>query len=213
MQIIGVVKDSPHLDLAERVEPEIFVNFEQKLLTPFLTGLVIRTRENPQWLGNTLRSALSLRNTDQAVVHVQTLQNLIRENVWQPHFSAWLFSAFATIALCLSGIGVYGVVAYVTTSRRRDYGIRLSLGANPGQLFRLASIQALFPVIAGAALGALGSYWTSRWISSLLYKTGPFDPPTTLATLAIFVFFALAAVTAPAVRAARVDPAITLRAE
>jgi ABC-type antimicrobial peptide transport system permease subunit len=169
IQIIGVVKDSPHLDLAELVEPEIYLNFEQKSLTPFLTGLVVRTRDDPQLLTNTLRFVLSLSSDDQPVVHLETLQNLFAENIWQPRFSASLFSTFAFIALCLSGIGIYGVIAYVTASRRREYGIRLSLGAKPSQLFRLASIQSLVPVIAGVGFGAVGSYWTSQWITSLLY--------------------------------------------
>ncbi len=209
IQVIGVVKDSPHLDYADPVEPEIYLNFEQDLMTPFLTGLVVRTLGDPQQLGNALRSALAMDN--QAVVHVQTFQNLIADNTWQPRFSAWLFSCFAAVALCLSGIGIYGVTSYVTASSKHDYGIRLSLGAQPIELFRVASIQSLRPVLTGISIGALGSYWTSKWMASLLYHTSPFDLTTVSITIAILLAVALAAIAGPALNTARVDPAITLR--
>jgi predicted permease len=212
-QIIGVVQDSPHLDFAETIEPEIYLDFDQTLLMPFLTGMVVRTQGEPQSVGKMLAAALSLKNSDQAVVHVRTLRSLIDENVWQPRFSAWLFSVFASIALCLAGIGIYGVVAYVTTSRRRDFGIRTALGASPLRLFGLAARQSLSPVLLGAGLGALGSYWTSRWISALLYKTSSLDAGAIMGSAAILLLLAFAATAGPALRAARVDPAITLRSE
>jgi len=212
-QIIGVVQDSPHLDLAESVEPEIYLNFNQTLLVPFLTGMVVRTESEPQQVGKRLAAALSIKNNDQAVVQVRTLRSLIDENVWQPRFSAWLFSIFAAIALCLAGIGIYGVVAYVTSSRQRDFGIRTALGASSLGLFRLATRQSLSPVLLGVGLGTLGSYWTSQWISPLLYKTSPIDTFAILGSAGILLLLAFAATAGPALRAARVDPAVTLRSE
>ena len=146
-------------------------------------------------------------------MQVKTLETLINENVWQPRFSAWLFSTFSAIALCLSAIGIYGVVAYVTASHRRDFGIRVALGANRAELLRLATLQSLTPVIIGACLGGISSYWTGKWISSLLYKTHPFDPGTELACAGILLFLALAAIVGPALRAAHVVPVNTLRHE
>jgi ABC-type antimicrobial peptide transport system permease subunit len=213
MQIIGVVKDSPYLDLAEPVEPEVYMDFEQSLFTPFLTGLVVRTQGDPELLANTLRHALSIKDADQPVVQVRTLQSLIDENIWQRRFSAWLFSGFAFLALTLSGVGIYGFVAYITTSKRREFGIRLAIGANPSSLFRLAATQSVKPVLLGIALGALGSYWTTRWISSLLYRTSPFDAGVASMSIAVLLALAFAATAMPAVRAARVDPAATLRAD
>jgi len=211
--IIGVVRDSPHLDLSETVQPEVYLDFEQTSLTPFLTGMVVRTLSDPQKLSKALASRLSLTDAEQAVVQVRTLRSLIDENVWQPRFAAWLFTVFASLAVCLAGIGIYGVVAYVTTSRRRDFGIRIALGASAGGLFRLGTWQSLRPVLFGVGLGVLGSYWTSRWIESLLYKTSPLDVRTILVSAGILVVMALAATMGPAVRAARVDPAVTLRSE
>jgi predicted permease len=212
-EMIGVVKDSPQLDFNEAVQPEVYFDFEQTLLTPFLTGLVVRTDGDPVLLIAALRNALSRANASQAVVQVQPLRTLIDENVWQPRFSAWLFSAFAFLALCLSGIGIYGVVAYVTASRRRDFGIRLAIGADPMSLFRMATVQGVLPVLIGAAAGTLASFWTSKWIASLLYKTNPFDAVIVIASAAVLLLMSLAATFIPALRAARVDPAITLRGE
>jgi ABC-type antimicrobial peptide transport system permease subunit len=212
-QIIGIVEDSPHLDFAESVEPEVYLDFDKTLLAPFLTGMVVRTQGEPQAVAAILAHTISLKNSDQAVVQVRTLRSLIDENIWQPRFSAWLFSAFALLALSLAGIGIYGVVAYVTASHRREFGIRTALGASPAGLFRLAARQSLSPVLMGASVGALGSYWTSQWISALLYKTSPLDAGAISGSAVILVFFAFAATAGPAMRAARVDPAVTLRSE
>lgn len=210
-QIIGVVKDSPHLDLTESIEPEVYSNFEQTEVTPFLTGLVVRSQNDPQSLSRVLRNALSIKDADQAIVEVKPLQTLVDENTWQPRFSAWLSSTFAGVAVFLCGIGIYGVVAYVTASRRRDFGIRVALGAEPGNLLRLSAMQSLTPILMGSCFGLLCFYWTSKWISSLLYKISPFDLGNSLSSVAILLLIALAAVAGPAIRAARVDPAIALR--
>jgi ABC-type antimicrobial peptide transport system permease subunit len=212
-QVIGVVKDAPHLDLTEPIEAEIYRDFEQTEVTPFLTGMVVRSQGEPQALGRDLRKALAKQNADQAVVQVKTLETLIDENIWQPRFSAWLFSAFAGIALCLCAIGIYGVVNYVAASRRRDFGIRAALGAGGFDLLRLALAQSLTPVLLGACGGLLGFYWTSAWVGSLLYKVSPFDAMNGLVCTGIFALIALIAVAGPTLRAMRVDPAITLRHE
>ena len=212
-QIIGLVKDSPNLDLTEKIEPEIYLDFEQTTLTPFLTGLVVRTKADPNALAASLRRTLAMSDAEQPVVQVKTLTTLIAENLWQPRFAAWFATIFAATAACLCGVGIYGVVAYITTARRRDFGIRAALGAGRNDLLSLAAVQSLAPVLVGACLGLVGFYWTSQWISSLLYKTSPFDPWNACASAAILIFIAVAAVTGPAIRAAGVDPALTLRQE
>jgi len=210
-QIIGLVKDSPHLDLTEPIKPQVYFNFQQTELTPFLTGLVIRSPNDPQSLTRDLRRALLWKDSGQAVVQIKTLQTLIDRNVWQPRFAAWLSSAFAVIALCLSGIGIYGVVAYVAASRQREFGIRSALGAHPGNLLRLAAAQSLAPILLGSGFGLLAFYWTSKWIASLLYQTSPLDPLNAVTAAFILLLLSLMAIAGPAWRASRVDPAITLR--
>jgi putative ABC transport system permease protein len=212
-QIIGMVKDSPHLDYGEEVQPQIYRNFEQKTQTPFLTGLVVRTHGDPQRLLKDIRSNLLMGNPDQAVVQVRTLQNLVDENIWRPRFCAWLFSAFASIALSLASIGIYGVITYVTVSQKRDFGIRLALGADTFGLFRLATLHSMAPVLIGASLGVAGTFWASRFLTSLLYKTSPFDLTACLVSAAILFVLAFAATVGPALRICRDDSAATLRSE
>ncbi len=212
-QVIGVAKDSPDLDLNEAVAPEMYIDFEQTTLMPFLTGMAVRTEGNPSALIQTLRHALALKNSEQPVVQVKTLQTLIDENTWQPRFSAWLASAFALIALCMCGIGIYGVVAYISAARQRDFGIRVALGAERANLLRLAAMESLTPVVIGSCLGLVGFYFTGKYIASLLYKTSPFDGANILVSAAVLLVLALAASARPAMRAASVDPAITLRHE
>ncbi len=100
-QVIGLVKDSPNLDLTEKIEPQIYLDFEQTTLTPFLTGLVVRTKANPELMAGTLRKTLALSDAGQPVVQVKTLETLIAENIWQPRFAAWFASIFAATAACL----------------------------------------------------------------------------------------------------------------
>lgn len=213
IQIVGLVKDSPHLDLAERIPPQIYFNFEGRTFTPFLSGLIVRTFQNPASVSSSLRKSLAEVDAGQAIVHITTMDSLIRENTWQPRFAAWLFSFFASLALGISAIGIYGVVSYVTAARRRDYGIRLSLGAAPVSLFRLVTAESLVPVTLGIALGAAGSYGVSRWIASLLYKASAFDPINLSAATGIFLFVALLAALLPALHTARMHPAVVLREE
>jgi ABC-type lipoprotein release transport system permease subunit len=212
-KIIGIVKDSPNLDLTERIEPEIYLDFEQTTLTPFLTGLVVRTKANPNSLAGSLRRTLALTDAEQPVVQVKTLETLIAENLWQPRFAAWFAFIFAAAAACLCGVGIYGVVAYVTAARRRDFGIRAALGAERRDLLTLAAVESLAPVLLGACLGLFAFYWTGRWISSLLYKTSPLNGWNALTGAGILLAISLAAVSGPAARIASIDPALSLREE
>jgi len=193
------------------IKPQVYLNFEQTELTPFLTGLVVRSPNDAQSLARELRTVLSGEDTGQAVVQIKTLQTLINRNVWQPRFAAWLSSAFAVLALCLSGIGIYGVVGYVAASREREFGIRSALGARSSNLLRLVAIQGLAPIVLGCCFGLLAFWWTSQWIVSLLYQTSPLEAANAVMSAIILVLLSLAAVAGPAWRAARVDPAVTLR--
>ncbi|HLH05157.1 MAG TPA: ADOP family duplicated permease [Bryobacteraceae bacterium] len=213
IQVIGLVKDSPHLDLAERVEPEIYFDFEQQLFTPFLTGLVVRTYAEPETMEKNLRAVLSLGDAAQAVVHVATMKSLIRENTWQPRFSGLLFSIFAGLAVLLSALGVYGVVAYAAAASRREYGIRAALGAGRANLFGLVTGQSLLPVATGMVLGVAGALGMGEWIRSILYETGPFDGVAMAEAVAIFLLVTMIATAGPATQAGRVDPAVCLREE
>jgi putative ABC transport system permease protein len=128
-----------------------------------------------------------------------------------PRFYLSLMAALGGLALLTAAIGLYGVLNYSVTQRSREIGVRITLGAGPRQIQGLVLGEALPPVLAGAAAGLVGSWWLTRYISSLLYQVTPHDPMTLTVVVAVLVGVALLAAVAPARRAARVDPVTTLR--
>jgi ABC-type antimicrobial peptide transport system permease subunit len=133
--------------------------------------------------------------------------------VREPRLFFRLLGGFAAFALLLAAIGVYGVLAYVTGTRRREFGVRLALGAVAGQIQRQVIMQALRPVLIGALAGMVTAVALSRLIAGLLYGVAPTSPVVHLVTLTILIGVGVAASWWPARRAARLDPAVVLQAE
>jgi len=212
-QIIGVIRNTAQVDLDRPAEPELYLSFENTLLTPFLTGLVVRTASAPEAISPALRTVLSEEDPLQPVVKVRTLEALVHDNISLSRSSAWILATFAMIALALASAGIYGVVAYATTGRRRDFGIRLCLGSTPYRVFRIATGQALLPVFIGALAGLGIAYLAGRAISGVLYKTGTFDSVSGLTSLLVLLVITFIASAIPALRSARIDPASMLRAD
>jgi ABC-type antimicrobial peptide transport system permease subunit len=131
----------------------------------------------------------------------------------EPLRALWLLTAFAVLAVLLATVGVHGVIAYAAARREREMGIRMALGARPAHLFRIVTGEALRLALAGAALGIALAYGVSRLLASLLFGVGRADPVTYFAAIALMLALAALASLAPALRAARTDPSITLRAE
>lgn len=113
----------------------------------------------------------------------------------------------------LASVGTYGVVAYVAALSRRDYAIRLALGASPTRIFRFVTYDNLIPVACGIVAGLGAFYWISGWIASLLYKTSRYDAVSLIVGCSVLLLCAIGATVAPAIRAAKTEPAITLRSE
>jgi predicted permease len=210
-EIIGVTRNTAQLDLNKPAEPELFISFDQMLLTPFLTGLVVRTASAPEGVAPALRAVISQEDPLQPVVKVRTLRSLINENIALSQSSAWIVSLFATVALVLSSAGIYGVVSFATLARQRDFGIRLCLGATRGGIFRIATLQALVPVCIGVLAGVGAASFFGRVISAVLYKAKMFDIVPAVGSVLVLLTIAFAAAAIPALRSARTDPARTLR--
>jgi len=122
-------------------------------------------------------------------------------------------SVFAALALLMASVGVHGVVAYATTQRAREMGIRMALGARPGQLFTMVTRQSMKMAAAGAAIGVIGAYAATRLLQSLLFGVGRTDVLTYVSAVLTLVIVAAVSSFTPALRAARTDPSVTLRAE
>ncbi|HEV8334794.1 MAG TPA: ABC transporter permease [Candidatus Polarisedimenticolia bacterium] len=149
----------------------------------------------------------------EAAPKFQTLEESFQLTTASRRFNLTLLGVFAGVALALAGMGIYGVLAYSVAQRTREIGIRMALGAQPGQVLQMVVRQGGRLVGVGVAIGLLGGYAVSRSLTTMLFNTSPADPATYLAVCAFLCLVALMACAGPARRAAKVDPMVALRHE
>jgi predicted lysophospholipase L1 biosynthesis ABC-type transport system permease subunit len=176
-------------------------------------NLVIRTASDPAAFTPTLRSAVRDIEPTAALDEVGTLASRVSESVGQPRFATAVLAMFATLALVLAATGLYGVLSYSVSQRRREIGIRSALGATRGNLIGLVVRQGLIVTVVGLVLGMLASVLATRLMQPLLFGITPLDVPSFAVMPAILLMVAMAACVVPARRAAATDPAETLRSE
>ncbi len=179
----------------------------------YLTFVIRSRRTGSQTFLDQVRQAVWSVNASLPVTSLQTMQDIYDHSLARTSFTLVMLAIAGSMALLLGIIGIYGVLAYTVAQRRREVGIRLALGARPGVVKWMFVRYALVLTGAGAVLGLAAATGLSRLMSSLLFGVSPLDPVTFAATPAILVATAVAASYLPARRAARVDPAETLRAE
>jgi len=150
-----------------------------------------------------IRDAVRAVDPQSAVSYEKTFDDVIGETFARPRELAWLVGAFAILALVLSAVGVYGVMAYLTTARTREIGIRVALGATPFDIVSLIFDHAMALTAVGVVIGIVLAPMALRLMSGLLFGVGPFDPVTLLTVAALLAGVSIAASTIPAVRAAR----------
>jgi putative ABC transport system permease protein len=144
---------------------------------------------------------------------VQTLEEVVSASVAQRRFQAILLLLFASVALALAVVGVYGVISHAVAQRTPEIGLRLALGAQRRNILTLTMARALRPILAGLAIGLAGALAASRLVTSLLFEVKPSDPATFAIVVALLGVVALGACLIPARRATRVDPMVALRYE
>jgi len=154
-----------------------------------------------------------LLDQDQPIIHVATMERLLAASASQRRFALIVFEGFALVALLLAATGIYGVLAANVTERAREIGVRSALGASRGDVLGVVLRQGMALTMVGMAIGIAGAAGASRALITLLFGVSPLDPVTYLAVAAILAIVSALACWAPAWRASRVDPAITLRAE
>ena len=207
--IVGVVGDVKATAMAIRPEPIIYIPMEQSPL--FRTRLAVRTHGDPLALLPLIRRVVSSIDPDLPVFEVRTLAQIAADAVATQRFALLLFGLFAGLALGLSVIGVYGVLAYAVAHRLPEFGVRAALGARPGQLLGMVLRQGVRVGSMGIAMGIGMSLLVTRSLRSLLFGVRPFDVPTFAVVAVLFGAIVLAASLLPARRAGRVDPMTTLR--
>jgi ABC-type antimicrobial peptide transport system permease subunit len=152
-------------------------------------------------------------NSNLPLANVLTLDEIQADSLAQTSFAMVMLAIAASVALLLGLVGIYGVIAYIATQRTREIGIRIALGAQPGDVRRLFLRHGLLLTGAGIALGIVVSLAVTRVLSALLFGVGPIDPVTYTAVSAGLASVALLATYLPARRASRTDPIVALRAE
>lgn len=209
LRVVGVVADVLVASLEADATMVVYRPywFEPR---PMMT-LVLRTEMDPASSVGAIRRIVREVAPEVPEPQFRTMRQVVSGSVSGRNFSTLLVSAFGGIALLLACLGVYGVVSYSVARRRNEIGIRLALGARPGQVRGLVLRQGMLPVIFGVVAGLLGAAAVARTLESMLYQVESLDPATFLAVPAVLLLVALAACYFPARRAARVDPMIALR--
>jgi putative ABC transport system permease protein len=211
LTIVGVVDDERQDGLTESIKPEIYQPMGQDAWLSM--SVALRTDVDPESLIAPVRQLIRTLNPDLVVQKPQTFDTLIATSVSPQRFSMLLMSAFATIALLLAVIGVYGVVSYGVKQRTSEIGVRLALGASPRQVSRLIVQQSLTPVFIGLLAGLVLASLMTRLLSNQLFEISPIDPATFGVVSIVLLSAAMLASVIPARRAMRVDPVDALRAE
>jgi ABC-type antimicrobial peptide transport system permease subunit len=177
-------------------------------------GYTIRTdRAGTASFGNEVRQAVSAVHPDVTVVRMRTLQDIYSDALAPTSFMLVLLAIAAAMALALSVVGIYGVISYIVSQRTREIGIRLALGAQPSAVKRMFVRYGLAVAALGVVVGLSAAAAFSRFLTSMLFEVQPLDAATYVAVLGVLLAAVTLAAYLPARRAAKLDPAETLRAE
>jgi putative ABC transport system permease protein len=203
--VVGVVKNSWQLSYNEPAKGEVFIPYRQFMFGTFLAAIVVRTSGEPLALADTLRKQVWAVDESEPVTKVETLADVIADSIWRPRFSAWVFSVLGGLALLLTSVGIYGVVAYTTSLRVREVGIRVALGASPKRVIITVLRAAMMPLVTGLAISLIAALLLTRVLASLLYEISGADPITYVCASVLLLGIGLAASIRPAWRAATAD--------
>jgi putative ABC transport system permease protein len=211
IQIVGVVGDVKTLGLNSPPPQTMYVPLRQAAGGAF--NAVVSTRGDASALQGVLRAAVAAVDRTQPFAAFQTMDKAVAQSLGVQRVTAWLTGAFALIALVLSVLGLYSVLAYVVTQRVAEIGIRMALGAQSLDVMRLVVSQGMRLVLVGLVIGLAAAAAGGRAVASLLYVVKPLDPLVFAGVVAVFGFVALAACLIPARRASRIDALLAIRGE
>jgi ABC-type antimicrobial peptide transport system permease subunit len=176
-------------------------------------SIVVRTDGAPANLAAPLRALVRDLDREVPVYSVQTMDERVASSVGRQRFYASLIAIFAAVALILSAVGLYGVIAYAVSQRTHELGVRVALGATGDRISRMVIGEGLVLTAIGIVIGALASVFAGRLVSSLLFGVSSLDPMTIGSVTLVLVAVATLASWLPARRAARVDPLIAMRGD
>ena len=215
--VIGVVRDVEHNGLTAEPNPTFYAVHSQfyrsAQFTPRTMNLVVRTPGDPLALVRAVRQQVHALDPEIPLAHIRTMDDVVSNSIARQRFSMLLLGGFGVLALVLSVVGIYGVVAQLVAARRQEFGVRAALGATPGTLVRMSLWDGMRQTGIGLAIGAVVALMLTQLMRGMLYGVSPTDPVTFTMALLLTGLVAMAASYLPARRAGRVDPASELSAE
>jgi predicted permease len=214
-EIVGVVSDARYRSVREDFQPTTFqcLRGNRTGVKAFfdLGHLEVRTYGPPEGVITGVESLMRRIDPNLPFREVSTLRQEVRASMWAERTLAGIGSVFSMVAAAVACVGLYGLLSFTLAQRRREIGIRMALGAGPGEIAKVTLVRALALVAAGAAAGMAASLATARLLTSLLYGVTPAAPGSNLAAVATVLLAGVLAAALPAWRASRVNPAETLR--
>ena len=217
LSVVGVAANVKNGGIAEPAMPEFYVPRKRAEVAGgwngqigYAANAIVRTAGDPRAVAPWVRSAIS--SVDETLpITVETMKQQVGSLAAGPRFYAILLGSFATLALLLAAIGLYGVMSCLVEQRTAEIGVRMALGATPAAISRLVLGEAARWILIGAVAGIAASLWTARLIERMLFHAAPHDPTTLAGASAVLFGVALFAAWIPSRRAARLDPMNALR--
>ncbi len=215
--VIGIVADVKHNGVTGTVKPKFYrphAQWHMSAGNPMRNmTLVVRTTANPASLAPSIRDEIKQMDADVPIAAVQTMDDVVAASIATPRLTGWLLGVFAGLALLLAAVGIYSVLSYVVSQRRREIGIRVAMGATTSQVVGLIWRGGLTVTAAGAVAGMIIAALTTQAMAALLHGVTPLDPLSFVAAPLLLMIVASVAALIPAVRATRVDTVRALRVE
>jgi putative ABC transport system permease protein len=209
LEVIGVVGDTKTTTLREPPRPTVFIPLQE---VPASLTWIVKTDGSADVTAQ-LRAAITGLDPAQRVLQLRTMNAIVESTTGTSRFNAWLFAIFASVALALAVVGLYGILSFLVAQRTQEIGTRMALGASHTEVVGLFLSQGIRLTVVGLGLGLATALMLTRWLSTLLYKVQPNDSAS-FATVAVVLFFVgVAASYLPARRAARIHPMAALRSE
>ena len=209
--VIGVVKDARTISLAKQDPMLVYMPYWYRCDPS--AGLILRTTQDPSTMAGAIRKAIWSVDPSVPVPSVRTLGGIMADSVANRRFEMDLLLVFAVSALLLAGLGVYGVLTYSVVQRQKEIGLRMALGAQRANIYRLVLRDGLLPVAIGTIAGIALTFALARLISSLLFGVSPYSPPITAGAAIVLIAVGIVACLLPARKAAHVEPMEALRTE
>lgn len=214
LEIVGVVSDVRQTRVLEAlVRPEIYLSLDQQETAPRIMAVMVRSTSDPAQMTSAVRKAIASVDADQPIYDVSTMDEVVADSFGPKRLTLFLLVFLGSVALLLSSIGLYALIAYSVGLRRHEIGIRLAIGAQPNDIRRLIFMQGLRLTTVGVLAGAAGSLAATRLMQGLLYGVSATDPLTLLFAAAALFGAALLACYIPARKAVGIEPIIALRHE